>query len=147
MLCEASRAGVSIDLIVRGFCCLRPGIAGRSETIRVRSVIGRFLEHSRVFYFAAGRAEPLDGTFLIGSGDWMTRNLSNRVEVALPITSREGRDRLWQLLDLLLRDRRQAWNMNSEGKYHQLQPSADAEGPELLGTHQTLIDLARRRRE
>ena len=147
MLCEASQAGVSIDLIVRGFCCLRPGVAGRSESIRVRSVIGRFLEHSRVFYFAAGQSKPLDGVFLIGSGDWMTRNLSSRVEVALPITSRAGRERLWELLDILLRDRRQAWNMDSEGAYHQLQPSADAEGPELLGTHQTLITLVRRRRE
>ena len=101
-LCEASRAGVAIDLIVRGLCCLRPGIAGFSETIRIRSIIGRFLEHSRIFYFADGSADPLDGDFLIGSADWMFRNLSNRLEVIAPVTARTARERLWEILDVSL---------------------------------------------
>src|SRR5262249_49177571 len=91
-LCEASRAGVPIDLIGGGFCCLRPAVAGFSESIRIRSIIGRFLEHSRIFYFASGSADPINGTFLIGSGDWMFRNLSSRVEVATPVTSRSARE-------------------------------------------------------
>lgn len=144
-LCEASRAGVPIDIIVRGFCCLRPGVPGFSESIRIRSIIGRFLEHSRIFYFASGSADPLAGTFLIGSADWMHRNLSTRVEVATPVTSRSGRERLWEILDICLRDRRLAWAMDSEGNYTQLAPPAQSGGPEALGTHQALMDLTMRR--
>jgi polyphosphate kinase len=144
-LCEASRAGVPIDLIVRGFCCLRPGIRDFSETIRVRSIIGRFLEHSRIFHFAAGKADPVDGDFFIGSGDWMFRNLSRRLEVAAPVRSRAVRERLWEILDVSLRDQRQAWNLNSDGSYTQLRPSADGTR-EASGTHQWLIDLTRLRR-
>ena len=108
-LCEAAGAGVAIDLVVRGICCLRPGIAGRSEGIRVRSIIGRFLEHSRIFHFAAGHEDPLDGEFYIGSADWMFRNLSRRVEVVTPVTAPGPKQRLWEILDICLRDRRQAW--------------------------------------
>ena len=72
-LCAASGAGVSIDLIVRGFCCLRPGVPGRTERIRIRSIVGRFLEHSRIFHFTNGHANPVDGDFFIGSADWMSR--------------------------------------------------------------------------
>ena len=144
-LCDASRAGVPIDLIVRGFCCLRPGIPGFSENIRVRSVIGRFLEHSRIFYFAAGSTDPLDGEFFIGSADWMFRNLSHRVEVVTPVFARSARERLWEILDVSLGDQRQAWVMASEGHYTQLRPNAEAEGPEGVGTHQTLMTLTRRR--
>jgi polyphosphate kinase len=86
-LCEASAAGVPIDLIVRGFCCLRPGVTARTENIRIRSIIGRFLEHSRIFYFANGKANPVDGDFFIGSADWMFRNLSKRIEVVTPISN------------------------------------------------------------
>ena len=144
-LCEASRAGVPIDLIVRGFCCLRPGIPGFSESIRVRSVIGRFLEHSRIFYFAAGSADPIEGEFFIGSADWMFRNLSHRVEVVTPVFAHSAREKLWEILDVSLADQRQAWVMTSDGQYSQLRPDTDAEGPESVGTHQTLMTITRRR--
>jgi polyphosphate kinase len=144
-LCDASRAGVPIDLIVRGFCCLRPGVPGHSETIRIRSVIGRFLEHSRIFYFAAGHADPLEGEFFIGSADWMFRNLSSRVEVVTPVNARSAREKLWEILDVLLRDQRQAWRMGADGQYTQLHPQTPGDGPEALGTHQALIELTRQR--
>lgn len=107
-LCEACAAGVPVDLIVRGFCCLRPGIPGRTEGLRVRSIIGRFLEHSRIFHFAAGLDDPVQGDFYIGSADWMYRNLSKRVEVVAPVLAKESKEKLWEILDVCLRDRRQA---------------------------------------
>jgi polyphosphate kinase len=84
-LCEASQAGVSIDLIIRGFCCLRPGVPGHTENIRIRSIIGRFLEHSRILYFADGKQNPAEGEYYIGLADWMYRNLSKRIEVVTPV--------------------------------------------------------------
>ena len=146
-LLEAARAGVPIDLIVRGFCCLVPGVAGRSEGIQIRSIIGRFLEHSRIFHFAAGKQEPIEGEFYIGSGDWMFRNLSKRVEVVTPVVARRPKERLWEILDICLRDRRQAWVLDSGGGYTQLRPDESSEGPERAGTHTTLMELARRRSE
>jgi polyphosphate kinase len=101
-LCEAASAGVKVDLIVRGFCCLRPGIRGRSEGIRIRSIIGRFLEHSRIFYFAAASDDPVQGEFFIGSADWMFRNLSKRVGVITPVFHAEAKAELWQVLDICL---------------------------------------------
>jgi polyphosphate kinase len=145
LLCEASTAGVPVDLIVRGFCCMKPGVKGRTEGIRIRSVIGRFLEHSRIFHFAAGKENPLDGDFYIGSADWMFRNLSKRVEVATPILAPAAKGKLWEILEILLRDRRQAWTLQDDGTYLQLHPGDATEGPEARGTHQTLMDLARRR--
>lgn len=144
-LCEAAAAGVPIDLIVRGFCCLRPGVPGRTEGVRVRSIIGRFLEHSRIFHFAAARDRPVDGEFFIGSADWMFRNLSKRVEVVTPVLAPEAKEKLWEVLDTCLRDRRQAWELGNDGVYSKLQPGAASEGPEALGTHATLMELARRR--
>ena len=85
LLSRASQAGVPIDLVVRGLCCLAPGVPGVTDNMRVRSVVGRFLEHSRIFHFAAGSDDPLEGEFLIGSADWMHRNLSGRVEAVVPI--------------------------------------------------------------
>ena len=87
-----------IDLIVRGFCVLRPGVPGLTENIRVVSVIGRFLEHSRIFYFRNGAEHELDGEFYIGSADWMYRNLDARVEAVTPIETRALRQELWTIL-------------------------------------------------
>ncbi len=138
-LYEASQAGVKIDLIVRGFCCLRPGVPGMSENISVISVIGRFLEHSRIFYFHNnGKAE-----YFIGSADWMYRNLSNRVECITPIYDQTLQVRLRQILDLMLADRRQAWDMQPDGTYVQRQPDP-SDPATAIGTHERLMDLARR---
>jgi polyphosphate kinase len=146
-LCAASAAGVSIDLIIRGFCCLRPGIAGHTENIRIRSIIGRFLEHSRVFHFANGEENPVDGEFYIGSADWMYRNLSKRVEVVTPVFADGNKERLWDFLDICLRDRRQAWALAADGSWSQLRPEGDAAAPEALGTHQVMMNLARAQAE
>jgi polyphosphate kinase len=141
-LCEASQAGVPIDLIIRGFCCLRPGVPGHTENIRVRSIIGRFLEHSRIFYFANGSEDPAEGEYFIGSADWMFRNLSKRIEVVTPVFAEDPKQRLWEILDICLRDRRLAWVLGPDGNYVQLHPDEAASGPERVGTHQTLMDLA-----
>ena len=144
-LCSASQAGVQIDLIVRGFCCLRPGIAGRTDNIRVRSIIGRFLEHSRIFHFANGSDIPTDGEFFIGSADWMHRNLSNRIEVVTPVRADVAKQKLWEALDIFLRDTRQAWTLDAEGRYTQLHPATDINGAETIGSHQVLMHLTRER--
>ena len=141
-LCEAATAGVPVDLIVRGFCCLRPVVPGRSEGIRIRSIIGRFLEHSRIFYFAAGHDDAAHGDYFIGSADWMYRNLSQRVEVVTPVYAKEAKAELWTVLDICLRDRRQAWVLGEDGKYTKLQPDGANEGPEANGTHRTLMEMA-----
>jgi polyphosphate kinase len=139
-LYAASNAGVEIDLIVRGFCTIRPGVAGLSERIRVRSIIGRFLEHSRIFYYRNAAKEPVDGEFYIGSADWMHRNLTGRVEAVAPIEQHALRNRLWNLLQTMLADRRQAWVMDASGGYQQLTaaPGVAAE----MGTQQIYMSLA-----
>ena len=144
-LCEASTAGVPIDLIVRGFCCLRPGVPGQTENIRIRSIIGRFLEHSRIFHFANGQEHSFEGEFFISSGDWMHRNLSNRIEVATPVLADGPKRKLWEILDICLRDGRQAWVLDSDGTYTQQLPVVDGDGPETLGTQQALMNLTRSR--
>ena len=116
-LYEASSAGVQIELIVRGICSLRPGVKNLSENIRVFSVLGRFLEHSRIFYFQNGASEPVDGLFIIGSADWMGRNLHRRLEVAIAIDDLDAKQRLWQILTLTLNDYKQAWEMQQDGSY------------------------------
>ncbi|MDR2788243.1 MAG: hypothetical protein LBD06_07775, partial [Candidatus Accumulibacter sp.] len=114
-LYDASRAGVRIDLIVRGVCALRPGIEGVSERIRVRSVVGRFLEHHRVFYFYADGKERV----LLGSADWMERNFFRRIEVAFPILDRKLKRRVInEGLRVYLADNQQAWEMDANGGYH-----------------------------
>ncbi len=122
-LYEASAAGVEIDLIVRGICRLRPGLPGKSETIRVISIVGRLLEHARIFYFANGG----DPEYFIGSADWMTRNLDARVEAAVPIEDPRLREEIKAILDLQLADDCKAWDMRSDGSYHQRRPASGAE--------------------
>jgi polyphosphate kinase len=138
---SASREGLPIDLVIRGFCCLRPGVPGQTETIRIRSIIGRFLEHSRIFYFANGASDPWNGDFYIGSGDWMERILSWRVEVVAPVVAPALRQRLWEILEINLSDRRQAWIMTASGQYQRLEPGPEARGSEVDGTQSTLMRL------
>jgi polyphosphate kinase len=144
-LVEASRAGVPVDLVIRGFCCLKPRIAGYTDNVRVRSIIGRFLEHSRIFYFANGSDDPLKGDYVIGSADWMFRNLSRRVEAAVPVTVAQLRERLWEILDACLADRRQAWEMQSDGRYLQCKPAPDDGPSSSMGTHACLMQRTRSR--
>jgi polyphosphate kinase len=142
-LYRASQVGVQIDLIVRGFCTLRPGVAGLSENIRVMSIIGRFLEHSRIFYFANGQDEPTAGEYYIGSADWMYRNLHNRVEAITPVLQPRLRSRLWDVLQTALQDQRQGWDMQPDGTYILRQPDdLPEDAPQAMGTHQRLIQLA-----
>ncbi|MFM7810023.1 MAG: hypothetical protein ACKPEA_19160 [Planctomycetota bacterium] len=139
-LYRASQAGVQVDLIVRGFCCLRPGVPGLSDNIRVRSVLGRFLEHSRVFWFQGGKDDPLDGDFFIGSADWMYRNLQTRVEAATPIQRPEHKARLWEILSMALEERRQAWEMQGDGSYRKLEwRDLDPEDARAQGIHARLM--------
>jgi polyphosphate kinase len=112
-LYRASRAGVDIDLIVRGVCCLRPGVPGISERIKVRSIVGRFLEHSRVYCFANAGAREV----YCASADWMDRNLFRRIEVAYPVESAELQTRVADDLNLYLADDCQAWELGSNGEY------------------------------
>ncbi len=130
-LYDASNEGVDIDLLVRGICCLRPGVPGLSERIRVVSVIGRFLEHSRLYYFHNGGEEE----YFIGSADWMPRNLERRVEVVVPILDRALHHRLASLMRVYLADNRQGWDLQPDGSYVQRIPAAGDES----GSHQLLM--------
>jgi len=131
-LYRASAAGVKIDLIVRGICSLRPGIPDLSENIRVCSIVGRFLEHSRVFYFYNGGKEE----FFCSSADWMDRNFFHRNETCFPIRQQPLKRRLKKELELFLSDNCQAWELNGDGSYTRLQP-----GNELpIAAQQTLLD-------
>jgi polyphosphate kinase len=121
-LYEASCAGVYIDLIVRGICCLRPGIPGVSDNIRVRSIVGRFLEHSRVYYFHNGGDEEL----YCASADWMERNFFRRIELMFPILDASHKARVMADLDAYLADNEQAWELRKDGQYEQLRPMGDA---------------------
>ena len=127
-LYDASNEGVEIDLLVRGICCLRPGVPGLSERIRVVSVIGRFLEHSRLYYFQNGGDEE----YFIGSADWMPRNLERRVEVVCPIIDRALHHRLASLMKVYMTDARQGWDLLQDGSYAQRAPVADEPGSHHL---------------
>jgi len=121
-LYAASQAGVEIDLIIRGICCLRPGMPGVSENIRVRSIIGRFLEHTRVFYFHNDGKEEIFGS----SADWMDRNLHSRVETCFPVEDKKIRERMVRELKYYLDDNVRAWELQSDGNYVLTSPG-DAE--------------------
>lgn len=125
-LYEASQAGVGIDLIVRGTCSLRPGLEGISDNIKVISIIGRFLEHSRIFYFYNGGQEEV----YIGSADWMSRNLNRRVEAVTPIKDPDIAKELEEILGIMLSDNRKAWDLQSDGQYIQRHPPENT--PELI---------------
>jgi polyphosphate kinase len=132
-LYRASMAGVKIDLIVRGICCLKPGVEGLSETIHVRSIIGRFLEHTRVFYFENGGDEEV----WAGSADLMKRNLLRRVETCFPIESKKLRERILDDLNTYLDDNSQAWILTSDGRYHRVE-CPDTDTP--LSAQQALLE-------
>ncbi|MDX2271938.1 MAG: polyphosphate kinase 1 [Cyanobacteriota bacterium] len=134
-LYQASQAGVQIDLIVRGMCCLKPGIPSLSENIRVISVVGRLLEHSRIFYFYNGGQEEI----YIGSADWMTRNLDKRVEAVTPIRDPHLMKELQEILGIMLADNRQAWDLQPDGQY--LQRIPQPEEP-VRSTQQILMERA-----
>ena len=145
-LYRASGAGVKIDCIVRGFCCLRPGIPGLSENIRVFSIIGRFLEHSRIFWFSAGKDHPLEGDIFIGSADWMYRNLNNRVEAITPVENPKLKQRLWEILQINLEDHRQSWMMHPDGTYALRDVSEiEEDDPRMEGTQEQLMRLSHER--
>ncbi|HEC74668.1 MAG TPA: RNA degradosome polyphosphate kinase, partial [Methylophaga aminisulfidivorans] len=130
---KASMAGVKVDLIVRGICCLKPGVEGLSENIQVRSIIGRFLEHTRVFYFENnGNAE-----IWAGSADLMKRNLLRRVETCFPIESKKLRNRILADLEMYLNDNAQAWILNADGRYHRVDK---AEETPLISAQTSLLE-------
>jgi polyphosphate kinase len=168
-LYDASRAGVRIDLIVRGICCLRPGVPGLSENIRVRSLVGRYLEHSRIYFFGSGGrssvgggagrngpatsehlpvalgAVPDGGEYCIGSADMMPRNLDRRVEAIVPVSDPELCDRLREILEVELADDVLAWELRGDGTWIKV--------PTVTGLNaqhqfqQLAVERARRRRE
>ena len=134
-LYRASQAGVEVDLIIRGICCLRPGVPGLSENIRVRSIVGRYLEHSRIFCFANGR-EAGQAAFYIGSADLMPRNLDRRVEAAAPVDDRQLQARLREILDVNLADDELAWELLPDGSWRKVPTHRG------INTHRVLTELA-----
>ena len=137
-LYRASQAGVKIDIVARSICTLRPGVAGLSERIRVRSILGRFLEHSRVFIFDAGDRR----TILLGSADLMTRNLDHRIELVAPVEDQKAQHELIRAFDVLLADNASAWELSSEGRWLKLRPK---KGDRAKRSQQVFMRSARAR--
>jgi polyphosphate kinase len=136
-LCAASQAGVQVDLLVRGICCLRPGVPGVSERIRVTSVVDRFLEHARIWFFQAGGARKL----FLSSGDWMQRNFVRRVDVAFPVEDPALKERIvGEILGTMLADNQRAWVLRPDGRYERVQRGSAAP----LFSQEQFMALARR---
>jgi polyphosphate kinase len=151
-LYRASQAGVQIDLLVRAICCLRPGVPGLSDNIRVRSIVGRWLEHSRIFYFGAaggpgdGQAGLCDsGEYLFGSADMMERNLDRRVEAVVPVAALEMKARLREILEVDLSDDARAWRLGPDGTWHKV-PTVDGVNAQVV-LQELAVARSRRRRE
>ncbi len=138
-LYEASKAGVEIDLIVRGICCLKPGIPGVSDNIRVISIIGRFLEHSRIFYFYNNGNELM----FLSSADWMPRNLKRRVELLFPIEDKKNQAKIKEILDITLRDTIKSRVLSSDESYSFI----DKRGKELIHSQKLFLELAKKEAE
>jgi polyphosphate kinase len=132
-LYKASQAGVTVELVIRGMCCLRPGVAGVSDNIRVRSIIGRFLEHTRVYYFQNGGKDEI----YAASADLMERNLLNRVETCFPIESNKLKERMKSELAVYMEDNCQAWDLQSDGSYVRCQPG---KGEEAIKAQAILLE-------
>jgi polyphosphate kinase len=140
-LYEASQNGVEIDLVVRGICCLRPGVPGLSERIRVRSIVGRYLEHSRIYFFnnGAGKGKPV---YYIGSADLMPRNLDHRVEALVPVRDPSIQNRLQEVLDVNLADDVLAWRLDSTGGWHRVCDEVQRDGAEQEAVASKAGDVA-----
>jgi len=140
-LYQASQAGVPIDLIVRGMCSLQPGVPGFSESIQVRSIVGRYLEHSRIFCFGQGEREQ----YYIGSADIMERNLDRRIEAMTPIKDAALQDELRHVLEVMRRDDRRAWTLGQDGEWTRVETTID--GEPQTDTFEVLMDDALQRNE
>jgi polyphosphate kinase len=140
---QAAEAGVAVDLIIRGICCLKPVALNGAIVPRVVSVVGRFLEHSRIFYFRNGCQDPLEGEMYISSADLMVRNLHRRVEIAVPLYDRAVKERCWEVLTTMIHDHGSAWELNPDGLYSP-RTIASIKGDQM-GSQEMLMRLSKER--